>query len=168
MAMAQRRVIEHEVLNLREVGAALDRATEELKRRALIRQESAAVMTLLRATRGYPAPGTRHSVTDRQGRQRRWTNTGNLQRSVIRGAAGRYAVSAGGTPLTVAPVKVLAPHVHLYEQGTADRVFNGAARGRVTGIYQRTPERTFIGIAMQERGTMIHDIQALLDRTIEI
>jgi len=148
-----------QLFTLRDLSAALDRVGDRVKQAVSALAQEAAGQTARRAELAYPV-GPEHW---RKGRR---VGGGTLRASVTRGLPRAFSITSGGTPVPSAVVRVLAPHVHFYEDGTGPR-FDPTRRNAARG---RAPAHgpIFVRIAIQERDQMLRAAQALLDQPREL
>ncbi len=151
--------------DLRSLAAALDRVSDDVKDAVGGKAQTAAIAMQYHLERTYPV-GPRHL------RKGAWVGGGALRRSVVRGQPGRFAVTSKGTPVPAAVVRVLAPHVHFYEEGTEDR-FDPTRRNPRTGQPSprgRAPRQgpLFVPTAVRERERMFAAAAALLNESREL
>jgi len=139
------------LFTLRDVSVALDRVTDDVKRAASQRAQTAADTTVRRARQAYPIL------------------TGRLVRSVRRGGSRSFAVTANGLPVPSAVAVVTAPHLHFYEQGAGlSQVRRDPTRGNASRGVVSPHGEIFVGIAIQEREQMMADLEDLLNRTEDL
>lgn len=93
-------------------------------------------------------------------RSRYTRRTGTLQDRVMVEAASRGQESAGVSGSLRWKVRSRAPHAHLYERGTIERVIasTGASRGRMPA------KPTFVPEAVRARARMRQELIALVQR----
>jgi len=144
---------------LRRFAADLDRASEAIKQDVALLPQQAAVRIVARAQAAYPIGPVHWHQGQRIG-------GGTLRNSVTQAVPRGASTTAGGAYIPMAVVRVLAPHVHFYEDGTEmrqDPTRKNANRGRVVG---RGP--VFVSIVTEERAQMYRQAQDVLDRDREI
>jgi len=158
-----------QVFDLAQFARDLDRASDAIKRELapLPRQAAQAVVQFARAKYPVGPVHTGRTFSKRTGwGELRRIGGGTLRNSVDLASSGRYKVSPGGENIPSQAVRVLAPHVHFYEQGTAERydpTRQFASRGAAPA---HGP--IFVTTIEIERARMEQQAQAILDRDVEI
>lgn len=132
-----------------DLGRALDRASDDMKRAVGALVERAAQTTKTRVQAAYPVGPT-----------------GTLRRRVSVGQPRGFATTGSGTVIPALIVRASAPHVHIWQEGTVERFDSTRANAR----RGRSPRhgRVMEAIAAQTRQEMLNDAQALVTRDREL
>jgi len=144
---------------LRKFAADLDRTSEAIKREVSRLPHEAAIRAVARAQAAYPVG----PVHWREGRR---VGGGTLRASVAQHQPRGATVTPAGGYVPAAVVRVMAPHVHFYEDGTGarrDPTRQNANRGAAPAH-----GTIFVDIVQDERTRMYQHAQAMLDRNREI
>lgn len=131
------------------IAKAIESVSDDIKREVVRLIEGAAVTTRNRVQQAYPVGPT-----------------GNLRRMVHVSSVSRYTTTASGVPIPVKRVRASAPHVHIFQEGTGERV--DATRGNARRGRSPRHGRIFEGIAAEVRGVMLRAAQDVVETPREI
>jgi hypothetical protein len=128
---------------------ALNRASDDVKRE---------VSTIVDATA--------HAVVSRVQSRYPVGPTGNLRSRVFVTSPRAFATTSTGQTIPARRVRATAPHVHIWQEGTRERV--DATRGNARRGRMPKGGRVFEATAADARRDMYRQMQSLLERNKEI
>lgn len=168
----------HAVFDLARFARELDRASDRIKQALapLPREAAEAVVQFARAKYPVGPVHTGRTFSKRTGwGDVRRVGGGTLRDSVALAQPRAFGVTPGGQNIPSQAVRVLAPHVHFYEEGTNER-FDATRPNPITGRGARRgagPAKPghgpiFVQTIEMERRRMEARAQAILDRDVEL
>lgn len=131
--------------SLGDLAKAFDKSSDDIKREVVELINRSALEMKTRVQASYPIGPT-----------------GNLHHDVFVTQPRYFSITAGGVPIPSKKVRATSKHVHIWQEGTAERFDStraNARRGR-SPAHGRVFERT----AAQVRREMIADAQRVVDR----
>lgn len=128
---------------------ALDRASDDLKR------EVAGIIDT-----------TAHAVVSRLQSRYPVGKTGNLRGRIFVTSPRAFATTSTGQAIPARRVRATAPHIHIWQEGTAERF--DATRGNARRGRMPKGGRVFEATAADARRDMLRQMQTLIERNKEL
>ena len=132
-----------------ELSKAMETATDDIKREVSRMVDGAAVTMANRLRQRYPLG-----------------KTGNLSSQIFVTSPRSFTTTSTGVAIPAKRVRATSPHVHIWQEGTAERfdaTRSNARRGRMP-----RGGRVFEQTAAEVRGVMLRMAQDLLNQNREI